>query len=181
MKRLTLSLVASLTMAILGAGLPLNDAAAYEGHGGGHGEGHGGYHHHGGGPGWGGVVVGTGIGFGLGWMSAPRQVYVAPPVYSAYPPGYGWVEPAPVIIYRQPPPPVVIYREAPTVVYSQPAAPAAPEPIIYPRNGQSAQQTEADRQDCNRWASTQRNAMASSGAFNRATEACMDARGYPQR
>ena len=116
-------------------------------------------------------------------MSAPRSVYVAP-VYSAYPPGYVWVEPAPVIIYRQPAPPVVVYREATTVVYSQPAAPAAPaapEPIIYPRNGQSAQQTEADRQDCNRWASTQRNAMGSSGAFNRATEACRDARGYTQR
>jgi hypothetical protein len=177
MKRLTLSWVASLALAILGAGLPLNEALASEGHGGGHRS-----HHHrgGGGPGWGGVVVGTGIGFGLGWMSAPRPVYVAP-VYSAYPPGYGWVEPAPVIIYRQPPPPVVIYREAPTVVYSQPAVPAAPEPIIYPRNGQNAQQTEVDRQDCNRWASTQRNAMGSSGAFNRATEACMDARGYTQR
>lgn len=95
-------------------------------------------------------------------------------------PGYGWVEPAPVVIYRQPPP-VVVYREAPVVVYSQSATSAAPEPIIYPRNGQSAQQTEADRQDCNRWASTQRHAMGSSGAFNRATEACMDARGYTQR
>jgi hypothetical protein len=159
-----------LTIAILGAGLPLNDAAAHEGH-------------RGGGPGWGGVVLGTGIGFGLGWLSAPREVY-APPVYSAYPPGYGWVEPAPVIIYRQPPPPVVIYREAPTAIYSQPsapAAPAAPEPIIYPRNGQSPEQTEADRQACNRWATTQRNAMGSSSAFNRATEACMDARGYTQR
>ena len=178
MKRLTLSLVASLTMAILGAGLPLNEASASEGHGRGHGGGHG--YHRGGGPGWGGVVVGTGIGFGLGWMSAPRSVYVAP-VYSAYPPGYVWVEPAPVIIYRQPPPPVVVYREAPVVVYSQPAASAAPEPSIYPRNGQRPPQTEADRQDCNRWASTQRNAMGSSGAFNRATEACMDARGYTQR
>jgi hypothetical protein len=48
---------------------------------------------------------------------------------------------------------VVVYREAPVVVYSQPAAGVAPEPIIYPRDGQSAQQTEA----------------------------CMDARGYTQR
>jgi hypothetical protein len=175
MKRLSLRVVASLAMALLGAGLPLTEACAYEGHGGDR----GGYHHHDGGPGWGGVVVGTGIGFGLGWMSGSRAVYAAP-VYSAYPPGYGWVEPAPVIIYRQPPP-VVVYREAPVVVYSQPAPPAVPEPIIYPRNGQGAQQTEADRQACNQWATTQRNAMGSSDAFNRATQACMDARGYTQR
>jgi hypothetical protein len=167
--------VSSLALAIVGAGLPLNEACASEGHKG-HGGGRGGYHHRSHGPGWGGVVVGTGIGFGLGWMSASRPVYVAP-AYSTYPPVHGWVEPAPVIIYRQPPP-VVVYREAPVVVYSQPAA---PEPIIYPRHGQSAQQTEADRQDCNRWASTQRHAMGSSQAFNRATEACMDARGYTQR
>ena len=179
MKRLSLSVVSSLALAIVGTGLPLSEASASEGHGKGHGGGRGGYHHRSHGPGWGGVVVGTGIGFGLGWMSAPRPVYVAP-VYSAFPTGYGWVEPAPVIIYRQPPP-VVVYREAPVVVYSQSAASAAPEPIIYPRHGQSAQQIEADRQDCNRWASTQRHAMGSSQAFNRATEACMDARGYTQR
>lgn len=121
-------------------------------------------------------MVGTGIGFGLCLTSSQR-------VYG--PPAYGWFEPAPMVVYRQPP---VIYREAPVyrevppvAEYREPVAPSRPEPIIYPRNGQSAQQTEADRQACNRCASTQRNAMGSSGAFNRATEACVVVRGYTQR
>ena len=59
--------------------------------------------------------------------------------------------------------------------------PARPDPIIYPRNGQSAQQTEADRQECNRWATTQPSAMSDASVFNRATEACMDGRGYTLR
>ena len=59
-----------------------------------------------------------------------------------------------------------------------PAAKPAPDPVIYPRNGQSAQQTEADRQDCNRWATTQPSAMADASVFHRAVLACMDGRGY---
>jgi hypothetical protein len=60
----------------------------------------------------------------------------------------------------------------------QPAAKAAPDPVIYPRNGQNPQQTEADRQDCNRWATTQPAAMADASVFHRAVLACMDGRGY---
>ncbi|MDT9002400.1 DUF6515 family protein [Paucibacter sp. APW11] len=60
-------------------------------------------------------------------------------------------------------------------------APARPDPIIYPRNGQTAQQTEADRQECNRWATSQPAAMNDAGVFNRAVEACMDGRGYSMR
>ena len=179
MKRITARLIASFAVVALGAGAVLTDAQAYGGHRGGHG---GGHYHRGGGPGWGGVLLGTGLGFGLGYLSSQR-VY-GPPVYS-YPPAYGWVEPAPVVVYRQPP---VIYREAPVyrevppvAEYREPVAPSRPEPIIYPRSGQGPEQTEADRQACNRWATTQRNAMADSGVFNRATEACMDARGYTLR
>lgn len=60
-------------------------------------------------------------------------------------------------------------------------APARPDPIIYPRNGQSAQQLETDRQECNRWATTQPSAMNDSSVFNRAVEACMDGRGYTMK
>ena len=56
--------------------------------------------------------------------------------------------------------------------------PARPDPVIYPRNGQSNEQLEADRQECNRWATGQPSAMADSTVFNRAVEACMDGRGY---
>lgn len=62
-----------------------------------------------------------------------------------------------------------------------PPAPVRPDPIIYPRNGQSAQQTEADRQECNRWATSQPSAMNDASVFNRAVEACMDGRGYSMR
>ena len=62
-----------------------------------------------------------------------------------------------------------------------PAPKPAPEPIIYPRNGQSAEQTEADRQACNRWATTQASAMADAQIFQRAVAACMDGRAYTVR
>jgi hypothetical protein len=63
----------------------------------------------------------------------------------------------------------------------EPEASGAPDPVVYPRNGQSAAQTEADRQDCNRWATTQPSAMADAGVFHRATLACLDGRGYRVR
>ena len=71
--------------------------------------------------------------------------------------------------------------EAPEAVPAPPPPPLRPEPIIYPRNGQSTQQTEADRQDCNRWAASQPAALNDASVFNRAVEACMDGRGYSMR
>ncbi len=92
----------------------------------------------------------------------PRWVVVAPPVVLG-PPETVYVErPAP------PPPPL-------------PAPPSKPDPIIYPRNGQSPEQTEIDRRECNRWATTQPAAMAEASVFQRAVEACMDGRGYTMR
>ena len=103
------------------------------------------------GPHWG---LSIGIGFGLGPYYAP-----------------GWA-PAPVLV-------------APQVVVDEPLtisrAPSVPEPVIEPRQGQSATQAEADRQACNRWATTQANAMADATVFHRATLACMEGRGYSVR
>lgn len=142
--------------------------------------GHGGYHgHRGHGPGRGAVGLGLSVGVGLGWLAGSRYGHgygYGPSVYSpVYAPGYVVVEPPPVV-YREVPP--IVYREVPQ---RQPVAKALPEPVIYPRSGQSQQQIEADRQECNRWATTQPSAMADSSVFNRATEACMDARGYTLR
>ena len=92
---------------------------------------------------------------GVYYNVAPGQGYVV----VAPPPGAETVQPAP------PPPP----------------APAAPDPIFYPRNNQSAAQTEADRRDCNAWATTQPQAMADAKVFQRAADACMDGRGYSVR
>lgn len=114
----------------------------------------GGYHggYHGGGWGW-----GLGLGVGLA-LTAP--LWLAEPA------------PPPVIVVNSPPP------SAPVAL---PVQSGRPDPIIYPRNGQNAQQIEVDRQDCNRWATTQPAAMADASVFQRAVEACMDGRGYTMR
>jgi hypothetical protein len=91
----------------------------------------------------------------------PRWVVVAPPVGVAVPVYY----PATVV---DAPPPVSV-------------APTRPDPIIYPRHGQDAQRTELDRQQCNRWATTQPAAVADASTFQRAVEACMDGRGYTMK
>jgi Family of unknown function (DUF6515) len=93
--------------------------------------------------------------------------YYADGVYYNAAPGRGYVVVAP--------PPGA--EAAPTTPVPAPA----PDPIFYPRTGQSAEQTEADRRDCNAWATTQPNAMADAKVFQRATEACMDGRGYTVR
>ena len=111
--------------------------------------------------------VGIGIGIGL-----PIGGYYAPPYYGPgyWGPGY-W---GPNYYYGP------RYVVAPPVVVDPPAQalPQAPEPIFYPKNGQSAAQTETDRQECNRWATSQSNALADAGVFQRATYACMEGRGY---
>ncbi len=105
---------------------------------------------------------GVGISFGF-------PVYVGPAYYG---PWYGYY-PAPVVVA---PPSDAGPTSAPV-----PAVKPLPDPIFYPRQGQSAAQVEADRQDCNRWATTQPAAMADASVFQRATLACMDARGYTSR
>ncbi len=111
---------------------------------------------------WGGVSIGIGVPLVVG------PGYYGPGYYGAWP-----AYPAPVVV-------------APALAYAEPAAQpvpakAPPEPIFYPRQGQSAAQLEADRQECNRWATTQPAAMADASVFHRATLACMDAHGYTAR
>jgi hypothetical protein len=175
-------------LAVAGLALTVGPAEAqhrggggFHGGGGYHGGGYrGGYHGGGWGPGW---VLG-GIGLGLGVAAASSYYYNAP--YYGY--GYG----APVY-YSAPPVTVVdpayadpgVNPGAPGGYPSANSAPAqsnsAPAPIFYPRNGQSASQTERDRQDCNHWATTQQSAMNDANVFQRATLACMDGRGYTVR
>jgi hypothetical protein len=120
---------------------------------------HGHGHWHGGHRAYWGLGLGIGLGIGLG----------APLYYAPYGPYYGGtllVAPPP-LVYGEPVPPV--------------APMAQPDPIFYPRNGQSPAQTEADRQACNRWAISQPSAMADASVFQRATLACMEGRGYTVR
>lgn len=96
--------------------------------------------------------------------------YYANGVYYAPMPGQGYVVVAP-------PPGAEAIQTVPQVV----VPPAPPEPVMYPRNGQSAEQIEADRQECNRWATTQASATPDATVYQRAFAACMDARGYTVR
>ncbi len=150
------SVVLLMAAAIAVVAAPAQAQGHYGGyHGGYHGAYHGGYYR---GGGWGGLGLGIGLGIGLGAL-AYDSYYYPPYVY----PGY--------VVLQNPPP----------VTYAAPAqaAPASPpDPVIYPRSGQSAAQTEADRQACNRWATTVPAAMADASVFQRAVEACMDGRGY---
>lgn len=125
----------------------------------------GGFSHHRGGWGYGGAGLfwgGIGLGIGIGAIN-----YYARPWY----PGYVVVQP-PVAYYDAPP-----LAAAPAPAYEAQAS-VLPDPIIYPRNGQSAALTESDRRECNRWAMAQPRAMAEASVFHRATLACMEGRGY---
>jgi hypothetical protein len=55
-----------------------------------------------------------------------------------------------------------------------PTAPTRPDPVMQPRQGQSAEQTEADRRECNRWATTQPAPLADAAVFHRVVQGCMD-------
>jgi len=103
------------------------------------------------------------------WIDSTRYYYANGSYYTAATDGgYVVVAPPPGAEQARPLPPL-------------PEAKPAPDPIIYPRSGQSAQQTETDRQECNRWATTQPSAQADASVFQRAVAACMDGRGYTVR
>jgi hypothetical protein len=168
--RRTLAIAAG-TLALALGGAAQAAPGGWHDHGGGgwHGGGwHGGGWHGGGhvvyrGWGWD-PLWGVGVGLGLGLAATAPVYYDSPSVVYVNPPTY--YSPAPVYV---------------TPAAAPAPAAAAADPIFYPRNGQSAAQTEADRQDCNRWATTQPRAMADASIFQRATFACMDGRGYTAR
>ena len=128
----------------------------------------GGFHGHGGG--WGGGPFWGLFGLGVGLTLADAAYYNQP--------NYVYVD-RPQPVYYAAPPTVVYAAPAQTAAVAAPAA--AVEPIFYPRNGQNAQQTEADRQSCNSWATSYPRAMSDASVFQRATLACMDGRGYTAR
>ena len=159
-------------------------------HGGGYG-GYGGYGGHGGyggyrggyyrggywgprgywgpGPFWGGL----GLGLGIGTVVYSSGYYGYRDGYDL--PYYGAVAPEVIVV---PAPEGRVYRSGQPVPQ---AAPRLPEPIFYPKNGQSVAVLENDRRECNRWATTQADAMAEASVFQRATFACMEGRGYTVR
>lgn len=96
------------------------------------------------------------------WIGGVPYYYANGVYYSAVPEGYAVVAPPPGAEAAQP-------------------LPMPPTFILYPRNGQSGAQMEADRIACNDWAASQPGAGADASVFQRGFEACMDARGYTVR
>jgi hypothetical protein len=121
------------------------------------------------GPFWGGLGLGLGIG-AIAYYGGPYGYYYGYPGYVVSDdPGYVTVDPP---------------MQGDAVRASGQPVPSvsrAPDPIFYPKNGQSAAKTDADRQECNRWATTQAGAMSDASIFQRATFACMEGRGYTVR
>lgn len=122
-----------------------------------------------------------------------RFVVVAPPIgviVPVLPPAYAtvWLGGVPYYyandVYYTPAPGGYVVTAPPPGVESAPPPPppssAAPEPVIYPRNNQSPEQTTADRSACAQWATQQSTGMDAS-VFQRAFAACMDGRGYTVR
>jgi hypothetical protein len=141
---------------------------------------HGGGYYHGGyggyrgyywpGAFWGGVGLGIGIG-AVGYYGG----YYRAGYYAPYYDGYYYDAPVTVA-------PLYSTSEPTVTRVGQPVPQtAAAEPIFYPKNGQTAEVTESDRRECNRWATTQRGAMNDASIFQRATFACMEGRGYTVR
>lgn len=107
--------------------------------------------------------------FATVWIGG-APFYYANGVYYAAAPGQGYAVVAPPA-----------GADAAEPALPAPAVRPLPDPIVYPRNGQTAAQTESDQVDCNRWATTQPSAMADASVFQRAVAACMDGRGYTLR
>jgi hypothetical protein len=184
---LTRTLVAAAAFAAAAALVPtIADARGGGGgggggwHGGGGGSWHGGGGWHGGGhwhggccyggywPFWGGVAIGVGaIGYYGGYYGGYYPGYYYGPGWSTY----SYDAPVGAAVYSTVDP---ASRSGQPV----PQTSQGPEPIFYPRNGQSAEATENDHRECNRWATTQRGAMNDASIFQRATLACMEGRGY---
>ena len=151
-----------------------------------------------------GGAISIGIGSGSGrfffhggvWFrpSGARFVVVAPPigiVVPVLPPAYAtlWLGGVPYYyandIYYTPAPGGYVVTAPPPGIDAipptpPPPPPSAPEPVIYPRNGQNPEQTNADRSACAQWATAQSVGKEAS-VYQRAFAACMDGRGYTVR
>jgi hypothetical protein len=148
-------------------------------------EAHGGY-------GW--FLPGLIIGGAIAWSLAPRYYY--PPQYYYNPPP-AYYSPPPLNYY--PPPPV--YNAPPPEANTNPgeagqAPPSGGQLFIYPRQEQSQEKLEGDRNQCHAWALGQTRydptkpppsdmspvqISQKSDDYQRALGACLEARGYTVR
>ena len=117
---------------------------------------------------------------GLTYYYADGVYYAAAPIA-----GYIVVSPPPGADTAQAIDAAGATPQAPAVVSAVPAGggatPPARAPIVYPRNGQTAAQLDADQKQCRQWAASQIGAAANASVLDRALDACLDGRGYTVR
>jgi hypothetical protein len=71
---------------------------------------------------------------------------------------------------------------APGAAAGGPGAGVPGQIFMYPKNGQSAEQTAIDKAECQKWATAQAGQVAQNGSdYNRAMVACVEGRGYSAR
>jgi hypothetical protein len=99
------------------------------------------------------------------WFGGAPYYYANNVYYTPAPGGYVVATPPPGIENAAPPP-------SPT--------PTSPDLVVYPRTGQSPEQTALDRSACAQWATGQATGQPAS-VYMRAMSACMDGRGYTIR
>ncbi len=136
-----------------------------------------------------GLIIGGAIGWGLTprYYHPPRTYYYPPPAYYYPPPAYDYPPPA----YGSSPP---LQDTSPRE--TGPAPPSGGQIFIYPRQGQTQEKLEMDRNDCHNWAlgQTAHDPTKSppsdmspvqigqkSADYQRTLGACLDARGYTVR
>ena len=98
--------------------------------------------------------------------------------YRAVPGGYVVVQP-PLGIETTMPTPTQAPIQSPQPTLAPQAV--SDSPLIYPQNGQSAEQVQADSTQCSNWAAAQPNGAGNGSAYNQAFGLCMDSRGYSVR
>ncbi len=103
------------------------------------------------------------------WYSGVPYYY-ANDVYYTYNPSYdGYVA-------TDPPP---LTEESSSGAGTAVGAAGAGEIFMYPKNGQSAEQTATDKAECQQWATQQAGPVAQNGTdYQRAMVACVEGRGY---
>jgi hypothetical protein len=123
------------------------------------------------------------------WVGATPYYYANDVYYTQVPGGYSVATPPPdfdpALVAPADAPPPTRYVEPPP---SEAAAVGASvdKLFVYPKNGQSAQQTQSDQTDCERWASRQTGYDPARGRdddsglqnYQRAETACLEGRGY---
>ena len=135
-----------------------------------------------------GLIIGGAIGWGLGprYYYPPPHYYYPPPAY--YPPPTYYYPPP---VYNPPPP-----ETNTNLGDAGQSPPSGGQLFIYPRQGQSQEKLEGDRDLCHAWALGQTGydptkpppgdlspvkTSQKSADYQRALGACLDARGYTVR